>query len=172
MRGPEPVQSSRKLFHAIEEAERCTRLWAARGVAVRRENSLLDWRLPLRGSAIGSTPDFGSGYPGSSPGPGANLSTELPPGSALHHPQLSRRLNPGQLFACLFGAFALAGASSRRMGFPSLTSCHPSARATADEYRTGPQPASQFGPQYRRLSSGDYRRPGPAGEYTTPRART
>ena len=30
-------------------------------------------RLPLlRGGAIGSTPDFGSGYPGSSPGPGAN----------------------------------------------------------------------------------------------------
>jgi Zn-dependent protease len=30
--------------------------------------------LPLlRGSAIGSTPAFGAGYPGSSPGPGANL---------------------------------------------------------------------------------------------------
>jgi hypothetical protein len=27
----------------------------------------------LRGSAIGSTPAFGAGYPGSSPGPGAIL---------------------------------------------------------------------------------------------------
>src|ERR1700758_542449 len=27
----------------------------------------------LRGSAIGSTPAFGAGYPGSSPGPGANM---------------------------------------------------------------------------------------------------
>jgi hypothetical protein len=27
----------------------------------------------FRGSAIGSTPAFGAGYPGSSPGPGANL---------------------------------------------------------------------------------------------------
>jgi hypothetical protein len=33
--------------------------------------SLLNFFLPLRGGAIGSTPDFGSGYPGSSPGPGA-----------------------------------------------------------------------------------------------------
>src|SRR6266704_6598426 len=47
-RGPEPVQSSRKLFHAVEEAEHYTRLRAAYWVAVRRETSLLDWRLPLR----------------------------------------------------------------------------------------------------------------------------
>src|ERR1700691_153818 len=32
----------------------------------------------LRGSAIGSTPAFGAGYPGSSPGPGANFSCMFP----------------------------------------------------------------------------------------------
>jgi hypothetical protein len=35
---------------------------------------LLHFCTPFRGSAIGSTPAFGAGYPGSSPGPGANLS--------------------------------------------------------------------------------------------------
>ena len=34
--------------------------------------SLLHFSAPVRGSAIGSTPAFGAGYPGSSPGPGAN----------------------------------------------------------------------------------------------------
>jgi hypothetical protein len=32
----------------------------------------------LRGSAIGSTPDFESGYPGSSPGPGATPTSSRP----------------------------------------------------------------------------------------------
>jgi hypothetical protein len=32
---------------------------------------LLHFCTPFRGSAIGSTPAFGAGYPGSSPGPGA-----------------------------------------------------------------------------------------------------
>ena len=42
------------------------------------ESSKLLWlRFPLRGGAIGSTPDFGSGYPGSSPGPGASLSLNV-----------------------------------------------------------------------------------------------
>src|ERR1700677_445796 len=35
---------------------------------------LLHFCTLFRGSAIGSTPAFGAGYPGSSPGPGANLS--------------------------------------------------------------------------------------------------
>ena len=34
---------------------------------------LLQFRTPIRGSAIGSTPAFGAGYPGSSPGPGAKF---------------------------------------------------------------------------------------------------
>ncbi len=40
--------------------------------AGRGSKSLLHFSGRLRGGAIGSTPDFGSGYPGSSPGPGAN----------------------------------------------------------------------------------------------------
>jgi hypothetical protein len=35
---------------------------------------LLHFSSPFRGSAIGSTPAFGAGYPGSSPGPGATFS--------------------------------------------------------------------------------------------------
>jgi len=34
---------------------------------------LLQFSSPFRGSAIGSTPAFGAGYPGSSPGPGASF---------------------------------------------------------------------------------------------------
>ena len=37
---------------------------------------LVDWDDRLRGGAIGSTSDFGSENPGSSPGPGANISGE------------------------------------------------------------------------------------------------
>ena len=46
--------------------------------------SLLHFLPLLRGSAIGSTPAFGAGYPGSSPGPGAIfLRTSAP--RATHH---------------------------------------------------------------------------------------
>src|SRR5258705_6473414 len=40
-------------------------------LAVPNSHPLLHFLRPLRGSAIGSTPAFGAGYPGSSPGPGA-----------------------------------------------------------------------------------------------------
>src|SRR5580704_10146729 len=43
------------------------------GIAVPNLPSLLHFLAPVRGSAIGSTPAFGAGYPGSSPGPGAIL---------------------------------------------------------------------------------------------------
>ena len=42
-------------------------------IAVTKLHPLLHFLRLLRGSAIGSTPAFGAGYPGSSPGPGANL---------------------------------------------------------------------------------------------------
>src|SRR6202035_1818734 len=41
------------------------------GIAVPNLPSLLHFLPLVRGSAIGSTPAFGAGYPGSSPGPGA-----------------------------------------------------------------------------------------------------
>src|SRR5258708_27913320 len=41
------------------------------GIAVLNLPSLLHFLALVRGSAIGSTPAFGAGYPGSSPGPGA-----------------------------------------------------------------------------------------------------
>src|ERR1700730_13698249 len=44
------------------------------GIAVPNLPSLLHFLPLVRGSAIGSTPAFGAGYPGSSPGPGANFS--------------------------------------------------------------------------------------------------
>ena len=43
------------------------------GIAVLNLHPLLHFLRLLRGSAIGSTPAFGAGYPGSSPGPGANF---------------------------------------------------------------------------------------------------
>src|SRR5216684_3358650 len=76
------------LFPAIPATPPCGNCAAAhprvRGIAVPNLPSLLHFLALVRGSAIGSTPAFGAGYPGSSPGPGAkpyvfaNLCETLP----------------------------------------------------------------------------------------------
>ena len=51
----------------------------------------------LRGRLIGRTPDFGSGYPGSSPGPGANpLASALRIGTHLFLGDLVSSANPSR----------------------------------------------------------------------------
>ena len=52
-------------------AARQTRETVLRGAGNRSLRCLLQFLALIRGSAIGSTPAFGAGYPGSSPGPGA-----------------------------------------------------------------------------------------------------
>jgi Zn-dependent protease len=63
------------LFPAIPATTPCNNRAAPHprvsGIAVPNLPSLLHFLTLVRGSAIGSTPAFGAGYPGSSPGPGA-----------------------------------------------------------------------------------------------------
>ncbi len=85
------LQQPNKLTAARQTAE-----VAHSGAGNRSLKSLLHFLALIRGSAIGSTPAFGAGYPGSSPGPGA-----IPPFQSAHRYNFCTERNSRWVFQSL-----------------------------------------------------------------------
>ena len=129
---PEPGSASRA---GIQVHVLCQNLRASSGPFARAfpsgRSPLLHCYRRLRGRLIGRTPDFGSGYPGSSPGPGANSLLCSPGCSLVLLFRLRRDLRESIVAIQNYSAEAKAGAM-----FPRITVID-----AADRVNLGEDPA-------------------------------